>query len=155
RFAGAEGAPAQTASGLILGTVDFMAPEQADNARKADIRSDIYSLGCTLYYLLAGRVPFPEGTMVQRVMAHVTQEPPPIAKLRGGLPSGLIAVLDRMLEKDPAKRYQTPAEAAEALSKCLTSANDDLIPVVDAIAVVEAVTQLSEPAPKPTKAKPK
>jgi serine/threonine protein kinase len=155
RFAGAEGAPAQTASGLILGTVDFMAPEQADNARKADIRSDIYSLGCTLYYLLAGRVPFPEGTIVQRVMAHVTQEPPPIAKLRAGLPAGLIAVLDRMLEKDPAKRYQTPAEAAEVLSKCLTTANDDLIPVVHAIAVVEAATKLSEPAPKLTKAKPK
>ncbi|HLW64203.1 MAG TPA: serine/threonine-protein kinase [Gemmataceae bacterium] len=155
RFAGAEGAQGRTASGLILGTVDFMAPEQADNARNADIRSDIYSLGCTLYYLLAGRVLFPEGTMVQRVMAHVTQRPPPIAKLRPGLPSGLVAVLDRVLAKDPAKRYQTPVEVAEALSDCLealtsnVTTGDNVLDVIPVVAAITATPKSTLKAAKP------
>ncbi|HEV3143270.1 MAG TPA: serine/threonine-protein kinase [Gemmataceae bacterium] len=151
RFSGSEGAQGQTASGLILGTVDFMAPEQADNARNADIRSDIYSLGCTLYYLLAGRVPFPEGTIVQRVMAHVTQTPPPISQLRQGLPSCVVAVLERMLAKEPSKRFQTPAELANALSACLdSSATEAPTDVLDVVPIVEAVTEVAKPKAKPT-----
>jgi serine/threonine protein kinase len=111
-----EGPGGYTASGMILGTVDFMAPEQADNAKNADIRSDIYSLGCTLYYLLAGRVPFPDGSMIQRVMAHVEKPPPSLGELRPGLPPGLTAVVAKMLAKKPADRYQTPAEVVEALA---------------------------------------
>src|SRR5207302_8982442 len=108
-----EGGGPQTASGVIMGTVDFMAPEQADSARKADIRSDIYSLGCTLYYLLAGSVVFPDGTVIQRVMSHVDKPPPPVTTFRADLPPGFHFVLSKMLAKDPAKRYQTPAEVAE------------------------------------------
>src|SRR5262249_46075585 len=89
RFATEEGGGPQTASGVIMGTVDFMAPEQADSARKADIRSDIYSLGCTLHYLLTGRVLFPDGTMIQRVMSHVERTPPPLSAFRSDLPAGL------------------------------------------------------------------
>src|SRR5262245_44463177 len=116
RFASEEGGGPQTASGVIMGTVDYMAPEQADSARKADIRSDIYSLGCTLYYLLAARVLFPEGTVIQRVMSHVERTPPPLSAFRGDLPGGLESVVSKMLAKDPAQRYQTPDAVAEALA---------------------------------------
>jgi WD40 repeat protein/serine/threonine protein kinase len=105
-----------TGTGLVLGTVDYIAPEQADNAHQADIRSDIYSLGCTLYHLLAGRPPFPTGTALQKVMAHQNKDPQPLTELRDDLPEGLMLVLERMTAKDPRQRYQTPAEVALALA---------------------------------------
>jgi WD40 repeat protein/serine/threonine protein kinase len=104
-----------TGTGLVLGTVDYIAPEQADNARQADIRSDIYSLGCTLYHLLAGQPPFPTGTSLQKVMAHIEKKPQPLTELRPALPEGFMPVLERMMAKNPKHRYQTPAEVAIAL----------------------------------------
>jgi hypothetical protein len=104
-----------TGTGMILGTVDYMAPEQADSARQADIRSDIYSLGCTLYHLLAGQPPFPKGTPLQKVMAHREKQPQPLSELRPDLPEGFMPVLERMMAKNPKHRYQTPAEVALAL----------------------------------------
>jgi WD40 repeat protein len=104
-----------TATGMVLGTVDYIAPEQADNARAADIRADVYSLGCTLYHLLAGRPPFPTGSPIQKVMAHVEKTPQPLSELRNDLPEKLMPVLERMMAKNPSDRYQTPAEVAEAL----------------------------------------
>jgi serine/threonine-protein kinase len=74
---------------VVLGTVDYIAPEQADNAHQADIRSDIYSLGCTLYHLLAGQPPFPTGTPIQKVMAHVEKKPQPLTELRQDIPEEL------------------------------------------------------------------
>jgi WD40 repeat protein len=106
---------AVTAAGMVMGTVDYIAPEQADNAHQADIRSDIYSLGCTLYHLLAGQVPFPAGTPIQKVMAHVEKTAQPLTELRHDLPGELMAVVGRMLAKKPDNRYQTPAEVALAL----------------------------------------
>jgi eukaryotic-like serine/threonine-protein kinase len=111
----AASAAALTGTGLVLGTVDYIAPEQADNAHQADIRSDIYSLGCTLYHLLAGRPPFPTGTPVQKLMAHLNKDPQPLTDLRDDLPEGLMHVLERMMAKNPKQRYQTPAEVALAL----------------------------------------
>jgi hypothetical protein len=73
-----------TGTGMALGTVDYIAPEQADSARQADIRSDIYSLGCTLYHLAAGQPPFPAGTALQKVMAHMEKTPQPLTELRPG-----------------------------------------------------------------------
>jgi WD40 repeat protein/tRNA A-37 threonylcarbamoyl transferase component Bud32 len=104
-----------TSTGLVLGTVDYIAPEQADNAHRADIRSDIYSLGCTLYHLIAGQPPFPTGTPLQKVMAHVKNKPRPVTELRDDLPEELMPVLERMMAKNPKHRYQTPAEVAFAL----------------------------------------
>jgi WD40 repeat protein len=104
-----------TGTGVVLGTVDYIAPEQADAPHEADIRSDIYSLGCTLYHLLAGRPPFPTGTALQKVMAHVEKKPQPLTELRDDLPEGLMPVVDRMMAKNPKHRYQTPDEVAFAL----------------------------------------
>jgi WD40 repeat protein len=104
-----------TGTGMVLGTVDYIAPEQADSARQADIRSDIYSLGCTLYHLLAGQPPFPTGTPIQKMMAHVQKKPQPLTELRPDLPEGFMPVLERMMAKNPKRRYQTPAEVAVAL----------------------------------------
>jgi len=111
-----EAAPAGlTREGVTLGTPDYIAPEQARDARRADIRSDIYSLGCTLYALLTGTVPFPTGTVVEKVLAHCTTAPTPVPQLRAGLPPALVAIVERMMAKDPADRFQTPAEVAAAL----------------------------------------
>jgi hypothetical protein len=105
-----------TQAGMVMGTPDYMAPEQARDARAADIRADIYSLGCTLYSLLTGERPFPDGDYIQKVMAHLEQEPRPVSTFRQDVPPELVRVLGRMLAKDPAQRYQTPLEVAEALA---------------------------------------
>jgi len=118
RFASeAGGTPAAgTSPGMILGTVDYMAPEQADNSHAADIRSDIYALGCTLYHLLTGQTPFPSGTVLQKIRAHAETEPTPVRQFRPEVSEALAAVLARMMAKDPARRWQTPAEVAVALA---------------------------------------
>jgi Protein kinase domain/Putative zinc-finger len=128
RFAGEAALAGLTTSGMVLGTVDYIAPEQADDAHEADIRSDIYSLGCTLYYLLAGRPPFPKGTPPQKLMAHVNKTPQPLTTLRGDMPEGLMSVLERMMAKNPSRRYQTPAEVAAALAPFTVPADAALSP---------------------------
>jgi Tfp pilus assembly protein PilF len=104
-----------TEPGMVIGTYDFMAPEQAYDPHTADIRADIYSLGCTLYFFLTGRRPFPRGAGIQQIRLHETRSPEPLDRLRPEVPPQLTAVLDRMMAKKPAERYQTPAEVARAL----------------------------------------
>ena len=105
-----------TGSGYLMGTPDFIAPEQARDAHRADVRADIYSLGCTLFYLLAGRPPFPDGTPVQKLAAHVQKAAPRLDKVCSAVPAALAQVVAKMLAKDPSERYQTPAEVAQALA---------------------------------------
>jgi formylglycine-generating enzyme required for sulfatase activity len=111
------GAPsaALTQEGCVVGTPEFMSPEQACNSREADIRSDIYSLGCTLFFLLAGRPPFSADTALETMVKHLKQQPPAVDQLRPGLSSSLAEAAHKMLAKDAADRYQTPAEVAAAL----------------------------------------
>jgi len=99
----------------VLGTVDYMAPEQGLESTDFDHRADVYSLGCTFYFLLTGRPPFPGGTLPQRILKHQTQTPPSIAKLRPGAPPELVAICERMMAKSPDDRYQS----AQALSQAL------------------------------------
>jgi serine/threonine-protein kinase len=102
------------AKGLV-GTADFLSPEQAKNAQTVDIRGDIYSLGCTMYYLLTGQSPFPDGTLMQKLMAHQSQEPTPIARFREDVPIEVNLIVRRMMAKEPENRFQTPAAVALAL----------------------------------------
>lgn len=99
-----------TATGVTLGTFDYISPEQARDPRSADVRSDIYSLGCTFFYMLAGRPPFPEGTVLQKLLQHQGDQPPDIRDFRPELPEGVAQVLQKMLAKDPRHRYRDPSE---------------------------------------------
>jgi len=107
-----------TSTGQVVGTGDFISPEQGQDTRNADARSDIYSLGCTLYYLLAGKAPFSDArhnTFVQKVMAHAQEPIPPIQTVRNDVPDSLAMILEQMLAKDPAKRVQTAGAVAAAM----------------------------------------
>ncbi|MCH9793495.1 MAG: protein kinase, partial [Planctomycetes bacterium] len=109
----------------VLGTADYLAPEQAIDSHMVDSRADIYSLGCTLYFLLTGHPPFTEGTLAQRLMAHQIKTPPPITKDRPDTPDDLVVILEKMMEKDRDQRYQTATETAEALYEWLQTNTDD------------------------------
>jgi eukaryotic-like serine/threonine-protein kinase len=100
----------------IVGTADYLAPEQARNANKADIRSDIYSLGCTFYFLLTGQPPFPEATLMQKLLQHQHAEPKPISEFRDDVSAELTTLIKRMMAKEPDERFQTPASVAAALA---------------------------------------
>jgi serine/threonine-protein kinase len=97
----------KTASGVTLGTFDYISPEQAKDPRDADLRSDLYSLGCTLYFMLTGGPPFPGGTMLQKLLSHGNTPPPDIQEIRADISSSLKSVVEKMLAKRPADRYQT------------------------------------------------
>jgi len=129
-----ERSQALTPWGAVVGTPDYTAPEQAHDAQQADIRADIYSLGCTLYHLLAGRPPFPDGGVLQKLLAHQNQQARPLNDVRTDVPVELAKVVERMMAKEPAQRYATPAEVAGAL-ECfaITSATEDSLPVVEAV----------------------
>jgi serine/threonine protein kinase len=119
-----EGAPGVgpinlTATGDQLGTPLYCAPEQTKDPRQADIRSDIYSLGCVLYHVLAGQPPFEDKGPVRLMLSHASEPPPRLTSLNLGVPAGLQAVLDKMLAKDPVFRFPIPEQAAEALGQFL------------------------------------
>jgi serine/threonine protein kinase len=103
----------------VMGTADFLAPEQALDANKADARSDIYSLGCTFYLLLSGQAPFPGGTLSERLVRHIFETPAPLASKRPELQPDLVALVDRMLAKNPDERIQTCAEVSALLRNWL------------------------------------
>ena len=118
RLAPAAGDADLTASGMTLGTFDYISPEQARDPRAADVRSDLYSLGCTLFFMLAGRAPFAEGSMVQKLLQHQQDPPPPISAIRPDVPERLAAIMARLMAKDPNDRYQRPAVLAADLAAC-------------------------------------
>jgi len=105
------------AGSVMVGTPDYLAPEQALDFHAADIRADIYSLGCTFHYLLTGKPPFPGGTLAQKLLMHQQAAPPPLEQFRSDLPAGLAAIVGRMMAKGHDERYATPAELAGALAE--------------------------------------
>ena len=105
----------------VLGTADYLAPEQARDSHTVDKRGDIYSLGCTLYYLLTGHPPFPEGSLAQRIWKHQNQSPKSIYEDRKDAPPALVDLCLRMMAKQPDARFQTAAEVAQSLGKWLES----------------------------------
>ncbi len=107
---------ALTSTGQALGTPDYIAPEQIRDAMSADIRSDIYSLGGTLYYLLSGRPPFRANSLYDIYRAHISQDADPLNFVRPEVPAELAALVAKMMAKEPGRRFQTPGEVAQALT---------------------------------------
>ncbi|HTU20151.1 MAG TPA: serine/threonine-protein kinase [Gemmataceae bacterium] len=121
---GQPGDPGLTSEGVLLGTPDYMSPEQARDPRHTDIRSDIYSLGCVLYHLLAGQPPFPDTNIISQMIRHATETPKPLKTFNPAVPDGLQQILNWMLAKDPGQRYPTPERAAQALQVFLAAGNE-------------------------------
>lgn len=108
---------ALTQAGSVIGTPDFIAPEQARDATTVDHRADLYSLGCTFYFLLTGRPPFPEGTSVEKLLKHQRENPMPLEQIRRGVPTEVLQVVYRLMEKNPNTRFQTAQEAVDRLTE--------------------------------------
>ena len=106
---------ATTQQGVVLGTPDFIAPEQAINSQKADIRSDLYSAGCTLFFLLTGNVPFPGGTAVEKLIRQHQDATPDLQDIRTDIPPQLAAIVAKLLAKKTEARYQKPVDYVKAL----------------------------------------
>src|SRR5262249_41978326 len=108
-----------TGTGAVMGTIDFMAPEQAESAKHVDARTDIYSLGCSFYYLLTARSIYEGETLMARVLARREAPTPAL----GGVPAPVRAAFERMVAKRPDDRFQTMTEVVTALEGCLTVAD--------------------------------
>lgn len=115
RLRAVEGQGDLTATGVTLGTFDYIAPEQARDPRNADELSDIYSLGCTFFFMLTGQPPYPEGTVLQKLLQHQGDEPPDVRQFRPELPIEVAMVLRKMMAKDRRRRYQSARDLSVAL----------------------------------------
>lgn len=109
----------------VLGTADYLSPEQAIDSHTVDVRADIYSLGCTLYFMVTGQPPFTEGTLAQRLMAHQLKTPPAVESLRPDTPPSLVKIIRKMMEKQPGDRYATADETEKALFAWIDENADD------------------------------
>lgn len=142
-----------TQAGQVMGTPDYIAPEQARDTRQADFRSDIYSLGCTLFRLLTGRVPFVRPSVMEKLLARAMEDAPRARSFRPELPEQLDDCIARMLARDPAERFQSASEVAQALDAL--AAMGDRIPVArpwgapTAAAVFSGAKELSCPVSAP------
>jgi len=110
-----------TGEGVLLGTPDYLAPEQARDARAIDIRADIYSLGCVLYHALTGQPPFPDKNLLSQMVRHATETAKPLKEFNPAIPDGLQQIINWMLAKKPEERYPTPERAAQALQVFLVA----------------------------------
>lgn len=117
-----------TGEGVLLGTPDYLAPEQARDPRAIDIRADIYSLGCTLYHFLTGQPPFPDKNILTLIVRHASEVPKPLQEFNQAIPEGLSQIVSWMMAKKPDQRYPTPARAAQALETFLMVTKDSLKP---------------------------
>jgi eukaryotic-like serine/threonine-protein kinase len=133
----------------VLGTADYVAPEQTINSHDVDVRADIYSLGATFYFLLVGQPPFPEGTISQKLIAHQTRQPKPIRVARPEVPPELAAVIEKMMAKSLRDRFQTPADVTEALARFVPAQVDappeDEMPVLSPAAREVAAQPVTAP----------
>jgi serine/threonine-protein kinase len=113
--------------GMLIGTADYIAPEQALDPCLVDIRADVYSLGCTLYFLLTGQPPFPGASLMQKLMQHQDAERPQVRDVRPEVPENLAAIVQRMMAKRPEDRYQIPLLVAAPLRQFVSGSGSGLI----------------------------
>ena len=133
-----------TRAGTTVGTVDYISPEQARDSKSADVRSDIYSLGCTWFHMLTGQAPFPSGSLTQKLKDHATTPAPDPREINASIPEDVVVVLQRMLEKSPDRRYQDP----DALVDGLAAIDLDRTELTDNLLAALAEDD-SEPEPEP------
>jgi serine/threonine-protein kinase len=134
---------------LLMGTPDFLSPEQAKNSHAVDTRSDIYSLGCTLYFLLTGRPPFAHAvSLIDKLLAHTEEAPPAIRSLRPEVPEGLAAVVAKMLAKNPDDRYEKAEDVAAELQP-FYRATESEPEVIEAVMIAPAAPKAATVAPPP------
>lgn len=126
--AGAGGSLAMTQAGSLLGTLDFIAPEQIENPACADARSDLYSLGCTFYFLLAGRPPYANLTPLQKISAHASQHPTSLEKLGRNIPTSVIVVVETLMAKRPQDRYASSDQLVAVLDGLTGQADEQRLP---------------------------
>ena len=138
-----------TREGATVGTFDYVAPEQARHSHSADIRSDIYSLGCTIYHMCAGQVPFPGPSLPEKLFAHQAFEPTPLDQLVPGLPEGLGEVIQRMMRKSPDERFATPIQVVQALEPYVDEHSPSGIREGAAAPVLEPAAAHSPQSPHP------
>lgn len=141
----------------VLGTADYLAPEQAVDSHAVDERADIYSLGCTFFFALTGQPPFTDGTLVQRLLAHQTKAPPPVSRFRDDVPDSLSQILVQMLAKRREDRPQTARAVADALAAWLVAHGDEAWrrshpAVVAAVVGLEGLKPTAPPPPAPQSA---
>lgn len=125
----------------VMGTADYLSPEQAVNSHNVDHRADIYSLGCTLYFLLTGKPPFSEGSLAQRIAMHQTQEPPALMEVNASFPPELVRICEKMMRKDPNDRYRDCEQLRQTVANFLASQTS---PVT--AGSVSSYQELSEPS---------
>jgi serine/threonine-protein kinase len=130
-----------TEEGMVMGTLEYLAPEQVRNAHTVDIRADLYSLGCTFYHFLGGKAPFAGFPKMEKLFKHQFDEPPPLEQLRPEVSPDVARIIRRLIAKRPADRFQTPAELAAALA---TAAIARAVPV-GAMASDEMATEAYRP----------
>jgi serine/threonine protein kinase len=136
---------ATASNGAVIGTPDFVAPEQARDSRKVDARADVYSLGCTLYYLLTGLPPFRGDTPVDTLLRHMTEEAKPLEQLRTDLPPELGPVVRKLMARQVEDRYPTAAAAAAALAPFVGAATTALPPQSSAALVAGSLEHTPHP----------
>lgn len=117
-----------TGEGILLGTPDYLSPEQARDPRSIDIRADIYALGCVLYHCLTGQPPFPDTNLLSQMVRHATETPKPLRDFNPAIPEGLQQIINWMLAKKPEERYPTPERAAQALQVFLVADSEPARP---------------------------
>jgi serine/threonine protein kinase len=162
---------ALTVMGTVMGTPDFIAPEQALDPHACDVRADLYSLGCTFYYLIAGRIPFPRGGVTEKLMAHQAEEPEPLADVRRGrlmqesaktgkriedsfcnVPADVDAIVRKLMAKRPEDRFQSAAALAHAIERVLARLTGDPMAITQTASLTSpslTLTPLPAPATLP------
>jgi serine/threonine protein kinase len=138
-----------TQSGHTVGTIDYMAPEQAKDSGAADIRSDIYSLACTWFHMLAGRPPFAEGSLGERLYKHFHVPPPDVRQFNQRVPGPMVEILCSMLAKDPNHRYQTPAQLLQDLRKLSKTGRDQPSGSASRIGAIQSKVPVEGPSLAP------